>query len=219
MMTPLRTISLLALSACLAAPVLADVGLGVDITADLDLAEPVSILVAPEGGEPLTMGLPFGSHPNNRVDATFAITLRNEGGQPIVGYPAEDIWLQTTFYGYLAVCEGGAHPDGPTDAAGRTTFSGPFRMGGHCDAGAANPLTVWVMTYAATQPRLDLRLVSPDLNGDLVVDLTDVQLFATDYLSGSHPARSDFVWDGVLNLSDLIIMANHINTRCDPFLP
>ena len=216
MMNPLRTFVVPALIVLLAAPAFADVGLGLEISADLQLDQPVSIIVAPDGGEALTEGLAFGSHPNDRVDATFTITIRNEGGVPITGYPAEDIWLQTSHDGELALCAGGANPDGPTDAQGRTTFFGPFRMGGHCEVGGAVYLTVWAGTYVVLQPRLDIRLVSPDLDGDLKVDLSDVYLFASDYLSGQNPSRSDFVWDGVLNLSDLIVFADHVNAQCGP---
>jgi hypothetical protein len=48
---------------------------------------------------------------------------------------------------------------------------------------------------------------SPDLNGDLAVDLADVALFAQDYF-GPYNYRSDLCWDGRVGaLNDLTYIA------------
>jgi hypothetical protein len=50
------------------------------------------------------------------------------------------------------------------------------------------------------------RITSPDLTGDLLVNLADLVLFATDYLA--YNQRSDLQGDGVINLSDLSLFGN-----------
>ena len=47
---------------------------------------------------------------------------------------------------------------------------------------------------------------SPDLNGDLLVNLADLSLFAQDYF-GPYNYRSDLRWDGDLDLGDLVVFA------------
>ena len=45
--------------------------------------------------------------------------------------------------------------------------------------------------------------------------LTDVVLFAPVYY-GAYDYCADFYWDGVVNLSDLVILAQHMNHACPP---
>jgi len=54
---------------------------------------------------------------------------------------------------------------------------------------------------------------SPDLNGDLVVNLSDTSIYAS-ILYGTFDSRADFNHDGVLNLSDTGFMARHIGDSC-----
>ncbi len=58
---------------------------------------------------------------------TIRVYLRNCQGEPVVGVPAESIALT----GYpICICPWGNIADGPTDALGRTTFTGTLRAGG-----------------------------------------------------------------------------------------
>jgi hypothetical protein len=50
---------------------------------------------------------------------------------------------------------------------------------------------------------LAVSCISPDLNGDLIVNLLDIAAFAADFFSGVYAYRSDFNNDGVLNLADI----------------
>ena len=60
---------------------------------------------------------------------------------------------------------------------------------------------------------VDLGFNSPDINGDLLVNLTDVQTFTADYYGG-YLFRSDFHRDGIVNLSDLAPLAYAIGAAC-----
>lgn len=51
-----------------------------------------------------------------------------------------------------------------------------------------------------------------DLNGDGVVNLTDVVMFASDYYLGTNPPRSDFNGDGIINLTDIVLLAQSLGT-------
>ncbi|MBU2502334.1 hypothetical protein KJ682_13460 [bacterium] len=54
---------------------------------------------------------------------------------------------------------------------------------------------------------------SPDISGDLQVNLMDVGLFASDYF-GAYSFRADLVPDGVLSLSDVGRFAMALGSMC-----
>jgi hypothetical protein len=54
---------------------------------------------------------------------------------------------------------------------------------------------------------------SPDLNGDLVVNLTDLALFAGDFF-GPYVLRSDLYRDSQINLQDLAVFAQGFSASC-----
>jgi hypothetical protein len=105
---------------------------------------------------------------------------------------------------HLVFAEPAGQVTGPTDADGMTAVALPLRGGGHGTA-ADSELSAPDVTCELT---LDggLMFNSPDLNGDLAVDLTDVALFAQDYF-GPYNYRSDLYWDGQVGLNDLVYIA------------
>lgn len=96
----------------------------------------VSVLSVPNGsGRPLTAaqlwdGIP-GSTPT-AVDATIVVRLTDESLTPVTG---QQVSLMTSMGG-LVFCAGKNLADLPTDANGRTTFTGPLFAGGHTDRDA-----------------------------------------------------------------------------------
>jgi hypothetical protein len=138
------------------------------------------------------------------VDATITATLRygDSPGLPLVGYAAEDLWLETSGH-TLGFLVGGTIADGPTDASGQTHWSDPLFAGG-----ATFGETVVVMTAsgALTQPGLELEFVSVDINGDVAVNLADVTFFSVGYFN-QYDETVDLWYDGVNNLSDVAIFA------------
>ena len=175
---------------------------------DLDLSyyvtaatEPVSVFTVPDGqGNGFDTAFAYGGV---TMDATITLYLVDMNGVPFVGYPAEDMWLETT-EGGLASCPGGTIADADTDANGMTQWQEPLAAGGYTDP--VSELTiVFVSGGALSQPPLDIYFNSPDLSGDGLVDITDIAMFAQD-LFGAYSYRSDFNWDGAINLSDVSYM-------------
>jgi hypothetical protein len=129
---------------------------------------------------------------------------------PIANFPFQDIWLGDTGTGELSYCPGGTIADANTDAEGRTTITGHLSAGGHTETGTC----VWVAGILALEMGpLALDVVSPDLDGDLDVDIVDFSLFGQDFGGGSAP-RSDLVPDGILNLADFAAFGRHFGEHC-----
>jgi hypothetical protein len=166
----------------------------------------VSCVVCPAGdGDAYTQCYLFGGiHAN----ATIDLWVRDINGDPVVLYPATSLWVE-----FPGMCECPPHAciaDAPTDANGHTTFSGPF-YGAGCDN--TNSTTISLNGIPLNQPGLPIWHNSPDMNCDLVVNLSDVVIFASGWFT-TCPYCVDFYWDGVCNLSDVVIMAAHIAHTC-----
>ena len=100
--------------------------------------------------------------------------------------------------------------DRNTDAFGRTVWSQPLRAGGHSPGSCAVVIGGSPVSGAMTLPLL---FNSPDLNGDLVVSLVDVGMFATVYF-GSYSFAADLRADGMLNLGDIGVLAGGMGAEC-----
>lgn len=173
-------------------------------------SQQVSVMTTPDGdGDPLSYCYLSGG---TRTDATVTVTLRDSDDAPVQNYAAEDVWLATEFGG-LAICPGGTSADGPSDEDGVMTLTGPFEGGGQSNPVDDEHTLVYVAGCAMTSPALDILFNSPDINGDNIVDEEDELLFNDD-LIGDYNYRSDFNFDGIINLSDLIILANHFGATC-----
>jgi len=139
--------------------------------------------------------------------------LRDTNLGPIADYPAEDIWLEPAV-GDLSWCSGGNIADAATAADGYTTFGRALAGGGWEESGLFVRAggEILPQTPQGADHLLDLRVNSPDINGDLQVDLGDISLFAEDL--ASYHFRSDYDHDGQVNLSDITILASWIGDRC-----
>lgn len=175
---------------------------------DLDLSwyetaatEPVSVFTVPDGqGNGFDAAFAYGGM---TMDATITLHLVDSQGIPFVGYPADDLWLETTLDG-LALCASGSIADEDTNADGVTWWQEPLAAGGHSDPGVE--LTIVIVSGSAMpQPGLEIYFNSPDLSGDTVVILTDVAMI-TQNIFGPYSYRADYYWDGVINLSDVAYM-------------
>jgi hypothetical protein len=177
-------------------------------------AGPLSLVCSPDGG-----GLPFSQAFDPlgaQVDGTLTIILYDDlppWGSPVPNYPKEDIWL-ADLHGELAFCQEGTIPDQDTDAGGMTYWAQPLRSGGHAEPAHGNQLAIVVAGWFVGLGGLaEFRVNSPDHNGDGVVNLSDVVLFASNYF-GAYDYASDFHWDGVLNLSDIVYLARSAGAQC-----
>lgn len=171
---------------------------------------PVSVYSMPNGaGDPLNNCYLFGG---TQTDATITLTLVDGTPAPIVLYPFEDMWLATELGGLVA-CPGGTVADASTDAAGQTTWSGAFNAGGNSDYLAGEGCIIVINGDALTQAALPVYFNSADITGDLAVDISDVTVFAGDYF-GVAAYQSDFYWDGIMDVSDVVKLAPAFGVAC-----
>jgi hypothetical protein len=165
-----------------------------------------SVYVYPDGnGLPLTEAYGEGGV---TVDATITLALRFGDDTAVINYPREDIWLETADSG-LVLCALGSIPDADTDSNGETTWTQPLKAGGHSQAACH----VIVAGSALIIPGLPFKFNSPDINGDLAVDLSDLSMFAENFY-GAYHHRADYTNDQIINLSDLAIFAAGYQTVC-----
>lgn len=167
----------------------------------------VTLPVLPDGsGRPLTAA----RGPQGQVlNATIHLFYFDAYGNPLVGMAPEDMWLGSVDGG-LAVCAQGSIADRATDTHGETVWVQPLRAGGWSTAGCQVYHNGWEL---AGPSGLNLRFCSPDLDGNLRVDLSDVATFAGDFY-GAHAFRSDLDADGTVNLGDIAVMAQSLGRDC-----
>ena len=158
------------------------------------------------------------------IGATIDVTVLMGPSDDPEPYPSccmlpQDIWVAPVGdYEYPSLCRGAysCTADGLLDENGHTTISGAIAAGGYSE----DPVYVLAIGQAIGRGEecddpLPLVLVSPDINGDLVVDLIDVALLG-DALAGEDPRpHADFDGDGLVNLSDVAIFARHLSHRCE----
>ena len=177
-----------------------------------------SVYVLPDAsGPPLTEAMEFGGQ---QIDATITVRLVDCWGTPIADFPWEDIWLETESEGSGPCYPLGFSAHSTTDNNGETNFSLSLAGGGWTEG----PVWVYVVggraldpldcPWGIEHPPVSLRFNSADINGDGIVNLVDTSLFSTDFF-GPYQYRSDFYWDGVLNLADIARMAAGIGLSCD----
>jgi len=144
------------------------------------------------------------------VAAVLGVTVRDGSGMPLGYMSPNDFWMVGCSSG-LTLHNGGnsSRADAMTDINGYTTISGTI-AGGGSDAG----LHVVVRGVVINQPAgealcLPIRVASPDINGDLRVDLIDFSLFASYYNQLPAAPLADFNGDGVVDLIDFVSFAGH----------
>lgn len=172
--------------------------------------EEVSLYILPDGSGPaLTEAMVIGS--GELVDATISFRLITALDAPIPNYPYEDVWLETN-NDQQYFCPGGSCADGPSNVDGEMTFSGAFSGGGFHLGDTyvfvnGSPASYLLGIYSFDHPPVSISFNSPDINGDGIIGLADIGLFATDFYADTYNYRSDFQCDGVLGLVDLGIIA------------
>jgi len=96
-------------------------------------------------------------------------------------------------------------------------FLEPIFGGGHSAVDElGNPVSEACVYWAESEcgdVGVEIYFNSPDINGDLMVSLSDNGMFTMD-LYGSYSYRSDFNFDGVINLSDLGIFSGSYGISC-----
>lgn len=179
----------------------------------------VSMFLIPNGsGTQLANCYAFGG---TSTSAVISVTLIDAAGLPVVNVPATDVRLQE-ISSNVFWCSNAWYPppvhapnlaDMASNAAGQTQFSLSYHGGGWVHGSTF----VWVLEASGAWMQIptpvNVSYNSPDITGDLVVNLSDVGLFAIDFFSG-YMYRSDFNYDGVVNLTDLAMLAPTLGISC-----
>lgn len=180
-------------------------------TATTAAVSQVSVYTLPNGsGKALTQAKALGS--TTPVNATITLTLKDGNGDPIFLYPSEDLWLETSL-GNLKHCAGGTVADFSTNALGVTTFSNPILGGKQSNRVSAEKTIVLVSGSPLSGNQLDILFNSPDIDGNLTVNLSDAVTYVQDATS-TYNYRSDYFYDGTINLSDAVLFAQGIGAGC-----
>lgn len=154
------------------------------------------------------------------------VWVRDPAGNGIPGVPETDYCLFACDPNEeLAICYFFITADSATSALtdfrGRTTFSNSRIAGGGCALNGIG-MTIQGMTVVdelCLYPVcLDIEIVSPDINGDLDVDLSDLSYFGECYNSREgEPNFSeccDYNDDGKCDLSDFAYFGQHYTHPC-----
>ena len=150
------------------------------------------------------------------------VIIKDQFDQGVPSIPWTDYWIGACDEQYgLAYCVDHIVADSLTGYDGRTTFSGLIAAGGCIPEGG-----IWIacqgMTLLTCDPFgpicLDVVLVSPDLNADGLVNLSDLTFFGQSYnKSAGDPGYDtccDYNDDDTCNLSDFSFFSEHYQHRC-----
>jgi hypothetical protein len=144
------------------------------------------------------------------------ICVLDINGVAIPNVPASDFWLiDCDPLNDAALCGGSASSgaDSNSNSAGMTTMSLGTLTGGGCADGMSLVIQGFVVLDSLTNCTTDqcnpIALRSPDINGDLVINLVDLSAFAAGYPPQPYAVCADMNADGVVGLQDLSKFAFH----------
>lgn len=178
---------------------------------DGDWCYPCPPMVVPEGVIFITPG---GNGPSLAAQGMILEVEMVECNGEIPPTVPGDITLQPPD-GTVQFC-GPVVADSPLDAEGRTQFSGVLAGGGSLLADGDHQLWTHVYLFGTyTTVSGDVSFVSPDLNGDLRVDLGDVAMFGMLFIEPGYDFRADLNRDGNIDFADIANLAIHFGERCD----
>ena len=184
------------------------------------MLDDISMFLVPNGtGTPLSWCFERGGTP---VVAEILVTMRDADGNVIVDWPASFIRLEYSD-SPLIWCDTSSFPppahapnfaDAPTNEEGQTKFTMAYYGGGAVEG----PTYVWNVAdpwgyYQRIATPVNVSYNSADINGDRIVNLTDVGLFASDYFSG-YRYRTDFNYDQRHTLVDVGMFATALGAAC-----
>jgi len=153
------------------------------------------------------------------VGARVDIIARAPDGWAVQYIYPEDFWLMDCSganYDNTCFSAGFAYADQITDANGYTFITGTLAVGG-MGSGAS----VFLQGVIALAPPecaqilcLPLGYRSADINGDLVVNMVDLAMFAGSFPPNAYDPAADFDFNGSIGLGDLAFFAAHFMHGC-----
>ena len=151
------------------------------------------------------------------------VEVKDAAGVGIAGIPWTDYWMNACDEGQeLCLCASPMAADSLTNTAGRTTFSGRIAGGGCILTGgmyvACQGKTFLDFATCTTPICIDIMIVSPDINADCLVNLSDLSFFGQSYNkqlgdAGYDPC-CDYNDDDWCNLSDFSFLGEHYQHEC-----
>ena len=153
------------------------------------------------------------------------VCVFEEDDTPIPNVPVADLWvIDCDPLADLALCAGQAssNSDSLTNEFGYTTMSNTTLAAGGCVDGLAVVVQGFVLLDTMTCTVVICHTVvvrSPDINGDLCVDIVDLALFAQSFPPQAFDACCDFECNGIVDLVDLARFAFHFGPpghECSP---
>lgn len=107
-----------------------------------------------------------------------------------------------------------SNADSLTNSSGQTTMSNTGLVGGGCAQGWAVVVQNYTIEDSLTNCQTplcdtDIWMSSPDQNGDGIVELADLSIFATRYPPNGYHICADYDANNVVDLSDLSRFAFH----------
>jgi len=144
------------------------------------------------------------------------ICVIDDLGDPVADVPATDFWLiDCDPINDVSLCGGSASSgaDANTDATGMTEMRLGTLTGGGCADGMALVVGGFVvldsLTNCTTEFCCPISVRSPDITGDLQVNLVDLSNFAAGFPPQPYSACADLNVDGAVGLQDLSRFAFH----------
>lgn len=168
---------------------------------------PGAIFVLPDGsGESLS-----------ELGLTVSVTIYDADSDPFPAFPVQDIVLVDSQGGVdVSLCTAAWRASQMTNASGETTIEGAAFGGGSTDRGLIAYLIG--VNFGNPVPPLDIRVVSADLDGDLVVGILDLANvpngFAARYRTGVYDWVIDLNHDDAVNLLDISRFAMAMGAGC-----
>ncbi len=156
-------------------------------------------------------------------DDYIEVFVRDYAGNGIANIPWTDYWMNACLAEHeLSVCVSHFVADELTDSDGRTTFSTRISAGGCIPEGgiyiSCQGMTFFEWPQCTTPICADVVIVSPDINADGFVNLSDLSMFAEAYNTQEGDAAfntcCDYNDDGSCDLGDFAYLGQHYQHEC-----
>ena len=156
-------------------------------------------------------------------DDYIEVIVKDYWGNAVSGIPWTDYWINACLPEHeLHLCVQHIVADSLTGSNGRTTFSGRMSVGGCIPEGgiwmAVQGITLRDEETCIAPICADVVIVSPDINADGFVNLSDLSMFAEAYNTQEGAAAfntcCDYNDDGSCDLSDFAYLGQHYQHEC-----